>query len=245
MNVRSLEKKSRAAKVRTSIRKVVNQIMNRFGLEIVKPRELVDFYLHEYSDYEQYRDVQVLHNKRKISIIFADESTLKLLASELRSEFPNKQLRGLCHGARNGFEQNYLRDFSGFDVTGTDISDTALDFDHSVQWDFHDVNEEWVGKFDFVYSNSLDQSWQPRAALVTWLNQLNDTGILVIEHTEQHGPRGASEMDPFGVRPTVMPYVLSEWFGFNVSIRFVKSVKDNMEIDVWLFFIKKNVPEIS
>ena len=102
-----------------------------------------------------------------------------------------------------------------------------------------------VSKFDFVYSNALDQAWNPRAALVTWLNQLSDIGVLVIEHTEAHGPEGASEMDPFGVRPTVVPYVLSEWFGYGVSVRFVKSRKGNNGLDVWLFFIKKNLSNIN
>jgi len=68
--------------------------------------------------------------------------------------------------------------------------------------------------------------------------------LLVIEHTEAHGPSHASEMDPFGVRPTVMPYVLTEWFGFDISINIIKSKKENKDLDVWLFFIKKNQSKI-
>ena len=154
-------------------------------------------------------------------------------------------MSGICHGTRNGFEQNFISSQKGFEAIGTDISETANDFERSVQWDFHDTNKEWLARFDFVYSNSLDQSWNPRAALVTWLNQLKPDGRLVIEHTHAHGPGGASAMDPFGVRPQVMPYVLCEWFGTEISIRFVKAKKSNNNIDVWLFFVGKNVDVIS
>ena len=31
-------------------------------------------------------------------------------------------------------------------IIGTDISTTALNFENSIQWDFHDQKEEWIGK---------------------------------------------------------------------------------------------------
>ena len=39
------------------------------------------------------------------------------------------------------------------------------------------------------------------------------SGTVIIELTVNHGPEGASVMDPFGVRPIAFPYVLSDWFG--------------------------------
>ncbi len=215
------------------------------GFTIVRESRLIDYYLHEYESYEHYKSVQVFHNKRKLQNVWADRTTLALICDELVNEFPGQRLRGLCHGSRNGFEQRFMNEYAGFEVLGTDISETAREFENTVQWDFHDVNDQWVATFDFIYSNSLDQAWNPRAALVTWLNQLKSTGLLIIEHTEAHGPTGASEMDPFGVRPKVMPYILSEWFGWNISIRVLKSVKDNTGMDVWIYFVKKNVPDIG
>lgn len=219
---------------------ILNDVLERFGYRVVNSKRLVDFYLHKYDSYEQYRDIQIQHNIRKINRVWADEITLGRVREVLREEMgASAQLRGLCHGARNGFEQKFISSLSGFFAIGTDISPTAKDYENSVQWDFHEVNPDWVGKFDFVYSNSLDQSWNPKVALGVWLNQLRAGGCVVIEHTEAHGPMGASEMDPFGVRPSVMPYVLADWFGFNISLRIVKSKKGNMDRDVWLFFIKK------
>ncbi|MEL6298352.1 MAG: hypothetical protein AAFQ45_07260 [Pseudomonadota bacterium] len=160
---------------------------------------------------------------------------------------PHKSsFNGICHGSRNGFEQNFISKIEDFKAVGTDISPTAKDYERSVEWDFHKANPDWIGKFDFVYTNSLDQSWNPRLALVTWLNQLNQDGVLVIEHTEAHGPSGASEMDPFGVRPHMMPYVLIDWFGAEVSLNIVESKKSNHEgMPVWLFFMRKSVENIS
>jgi SAM-dependent methyltransferase len=227
------------------VKKVVDPLLSLFGMEVVRSKDVIDYYLHEYKSYEEYRDTQIAHNVRKINNVWADESTLALVCGELQKDIGGAEtLSGLCHGARNGFEQNFISAQNGFEAIGTDISETAKDFDRSAQWDFHDVKEDWVGRFDFVYSNSLDQSWNPRAALVTWLNQLKPGGRLVIEHTEAHGPSGASEMDPFGVRPQVMPYVLAQWFGTDISLRFAQAKKANNNLDVWLFFIRRNVSQV-
>lgn len=233
-------------KTRDFVKSVINPILSPLGLKAVASSEVIDFYLHKYKSYEEYRDTQIAHNIRKIKNVWADEATLALMCHELRKDISSTGvLSGICHGTRNGFEQSFISDQKGFEAIGTDISETANEFERSVQWDFHDVNKDWLMKFDFVYSNSLDQSWNPRAALVTWLNQLKPGGRLVIEHTHAHGPGGASAMDPFGVRPQVMPYVLCEWFGTGISIRFVKAKKSNNNIDVWLFFVGKNVDVIS
>lgn len=52
-------------------------------------------------------------------------------------------------------------------MIGIEISDTADQFENTVHWDFHDANEDRVSRFDFVYSNSLDQAWKPELALET------------------------------------------------------------------------------
>ena len=74
----------------------------------------------------------------------------------------------------------------------------------------------------------------------TIFDQLKENGLLIIEHTKYHSSEHASEMDPFGVKPTVMPYVLTKWFGSQISIEHIKVKKDNMNVDAWLFFVSKN-----
>ena len=229
--------------------KSASKILKDKGYEVVPRKKLIDYYLHKYNSYEEYKESQIKLNKKKIELTFADEKTLEKVSNIVKDSLqsqevqPNKIL-GVCHGSRNGFEQNFLNKIiTNSDIIGTDISDTALKFKNTVHWDFHDQKDEWIGKFDFVYSNSLDQSWKPKHALTTWLNQIKNDGVVIIEHTIYHSPEHANEGDPFGVRPVVMPYILTEWFGHKISISHYlqeKSTVFSSKIKVWLFVLKKN-----
>jgi hypothetical protein len=218
-------------------------MLNIFGIQLLAKGHNVDFYLHQYKSYEEYKNIQIFHNKRKISKVWADEQTMDRVFKIVMEQSTTSKILGLCHGVRNGFEQNYLNSLDDkMRVIGTDISDTATNYPNSVEWDFHNTNPEWIHKFDFVYTNSLDQSWKPKDALEVWLDQLNTRGVLIIEHTESHGPAEAGEMDPFGVRPSVLPYVLTMWFGHKISISHSVAKKKNCDLDAWLFVVKKNDP---
>ena len=149
-------------------------------------------------------------------------------------------LRILCHGSRNGYEVQFLQNLlPDAEVLGTDISDNASDYG-LYQWDFHDVNIDWLNYFDVIYTNSLDQSWKPREALKVWLDQLKEDGILIVEHTDNHSPTGASKMDPFGVRPVAFPYIITDWFGDKVAISWSVAKKANMDLEAYLFVICKS-----
>tara|TARA_A100001234_G_C12555198_1_gene354904 strand:+ start:123 stop:866 length:744 start_codon:yes stop_codon:yes gene_type:complete len=225
-----------------------SKILKERGLEIVQKKKLLDYYLHKYDSYEQYKEAQIKLNKKKLNLVWADEKTLKKVADIIKeaiseqNEEKNK-IFGICHGARNGFEQKFLKsEIPNSDIIGTDISETVLEFEDSVHWDFHDEKKEWLEKFDFVYSNSLDQSWKPKLALSSWLNQIKLNGLIILEHSIYHSPEHADEGDPFGVRPTVMPYILTDWFGHQISVSHCILEKKNVfssNIKVWLFIIKK------
>lgn len=237
-------------------RTIMHKIADRHGYQITKKTdEKARVYLHEYTSYEEYRAIQIQHNKRKIDRVWADEETLGLVASRVNAHFKNaskNSLFGLCHGSRNGFEQRVLAEKIDNiqQIIGTDISDTATNFPNSVEWDFHDINEEWVNRCHMIYTNSLDQSWKPQQALSTWLDQLVEGGLLFLEHTDAHTAQGASAMDPFGAEPQIMPYLLAEWFGHKIAIDFEETSKtvrhkqsSGEEVDltfkVWLFVVKK------
>jgi len=91
-----------------------------------------------------------------------------------------------------------------------------------------------------VYSNSLDQSFDPQKALNTWLKQIKQGGYVIIEHSDQHGVVSSGKMDPFGVEANFFPYLLSEWFGHSISIQIIKGLKVNKNnAPVFLFILKK------
>jgi hypothetical protein len=234
-------------KIKSLLFRFINLLLGRLNLSLVKKKSLLDFYLYNYSSYEEYKNTQIFHNKRKINAVWADEKTLSIIANILHEKFSeNKKIIGICHGSRNGFEQNYLMKISNkIDAFGTDISPTANDYKNSIQWDFHNINEKWINSKDFVYTNSLDQSWQPKVAIQTWLSQLKKDGILIIEHTDAHGSDGTSKMDPFGARPTSLPYVFTMWFGTQISIEHKSDYKSNNNRKVWLFILKKNQENVK
>jgi len=198
--------------------KSLNFLFSKFGYVLKKDLPLI--YLHQYSSYEDYASTQVRFNRKKIDRVWADSNTLTRVADIIQVEHLGALLKS-DH------------------IIGTDISDTALQYPNLVVWDFHDINKQWIGQMDFVYTNSLDQSWKPFHAIRVWLEQLSTSGLLIIEHSRAHGVEHASSMDPFGVSPEYMPYVLCEHFGASISLQIEKSLKDNLDFEVWLFVIRK------
>lgn len=181
------------------------------GLKIEKRPTSDLFYLHRYEGgYEEYVAAQTAANRRKIDQVWADEGTLSAIARHATAE-GRRPARGICHGARNGWEVAALARLTGARVIGTDISDTATRFPDMVVWDFHNENPDWEGAFDFVYTNSLDQAMEPDRALAAWARQLAPGGRIYIEHTMGHAPGSASSMDPFGAHPMCMPYLFFTW----------------------------------
>lgn len=212
------------------------------GFRITRRHDNELIYQHQYAGgYDEYRAMQIYTNKRKLDKVWADEGTLAAVASFLKDR-GRPVTRGVCHGARNGFEVEKLRALTGADVIGTDISDTATQFPHMVVWDFHQENPEWLGAFDFVYTNSLDQAMQPDKALAAWAGQLAPGGVIFIEHTMGHSAQGASEMDPFGAHPMCMPYLFFKWGKgiYQLEDILEPGPKTNNKHPVWLFVLRRD-----
>ena len=121
---------------------------------------------------------------------------------------------GLCHGVRRGKEQAWFRKkLRAANVIGTDISDTATQFENTVQWDFHDDNPEWQDRADFVYSNSWDHAYDPGKAFRAWTRCLKPGGWLLIDHTKGHMPKSSNVLDPFGATREAVIRILDESCG--------------------------------
>ena len=225
------------------LKNLTNKILYKIGYRLSKANntgELIK--IHRYKNYQEYKQTQIYFNKQKIDKVWADKDTLKIISDFLKQNIESNAIKGLCHGSRNGFEQNFFnKEISGAKVIGTDISETAKDFKDSFIHDFHEEKKDWINNFDFVYSNSLDQSYDPKKALKTWLNQIKKERFIIIEHSDQHGVVASSKMDPFGVEANFFPYILTEWFGHLISIEIIKSTKPNKNnAPVFFFIIKKN-----
>lgn len=161
-------------------------------------------------DYEKYRTIQVEGNKSKINNVWVIEENIAFLSHFIESIIQSPQF-GICHGTRRGKEQEWFRKHLGCEVIGTEISDNAETFPHTIQWDFHEVRPEWIESVDFIYSNSFDHSYDPEKCLNAWMSCLRSGGLCIIEHGSFHEPRAANELDPFGADIILMPYLITTW----------------------------------
>ncbi len=137
-----------------------------------------------YNSYEEYQLAQIRGNKVKITNSFVDPISIDMICNYVAKIQTPKFI--LCHGTRRGIEQQHFKESFGklnidVDVLGTEISPTAVEFSNTIQWDFHDVKEEWISNVDIVYSNSIDHSYKPHDCLKAWMSCLNETGVCILE----------------------------------------------------------------
>ncbi len=162
-----------------------------------------DFALVSYEkdgafDYETYRQIQTEGNKRKLDGVFVQEDVIREIAAY---EQEHGHVRAvICHGTRNGAEQRFFKAaLPDVSVIGTEISDTATQFPDTVEWDFHVMNEDWRDKFDILYSNSWDHSYDPKLLFRVWSACIAPGGLMALEHSGRHEPKAVNPLDPFGV----------------------------------------------
>ena len=172
------------------------------------------FVQHLYDDYETYRRVQEEGNKAKLRAQFVKKGHIFYLANWMQEARAGPITFGICHGVRRGKEQAWFaRKLAGANVIGTDISQTATEFENTVQWDFHDDNPEWQGRADFIYSNSWDHAYDPGKAFAAWARCLKAGGWLLIDHTRGHMPKSSNVLDPFGATRDAVIRILGESCG--------------------------------
>jgi hypothetical protein len=198
----------------------IKNIINKYCYNLFrKNKNVVDtplYCLYEYKkidgtfDYEKYQAIQKAGNERKRGKVWVLEENIKFLSQYIASTLPNVNF-GLCHGTRQGLEQKWFKEFLGCQVLGTEISESASDYPDTIQWDFHDVKKDWLGATDFVYSNSFDHSYDPEKCLSGWMSCLRPGGVCILEHTSGHEAGAANQLDPFGAKLEIMPYLIARW----------------------------------
>ena len=159
--------------------------------------------------YEKYKKIQEKGNKEKIDKIFEIEDNIKMLSDYLMKNISDIKF-GLCHGTRRGKEQEWFRKYLKAEVIGTEISETANKFPYTIEWDFHKVKDEWIEKVDFIYSNSLDHSYDPKHCLKQWFRCLRKGGICIICFTTFHTPQYSNELDPSGFTKKGLTLLINE-----------------------------------
>ena len=152
--------------------------------------------IYKYSDYDQYVKKQTEANKKKIGWVYVKPKSIAKISNHFKKNCPNGKADAIiCHGTRNGAEQEMFKShFPSAKIIGTEISETATKFPMTVQHDFMESNDDWIGKFDIVYSNSFDHSIKPKSTLQVWKDQLTPFGIMYIEYSVSQSE--STEYDP-------------------------------------------------
>ena len=150
--------------------------------------------IFKYNDYDTYIKQQKETTDFKYNkIVYVRSAVIK----EIVSYASNDVKSVLCHGTRSGEEQRMFSEIlPDAEIIGTEICDKAQYAPMTKVWDFNKPKEEWLGKFDIVYSNSLDHSIDPKSTLEVWGNQVSDKGFLAIEWSDYQNMKGVTIQDP-------------------------------------------------
>lgn len=135
--------------------------------------------LYEHKNYDEYVKAQIKKNVAKIKTVYVKRIELEAVSKHIKQHLPNVMF-GVCHGSRNGKEIKWFKELLEIHIIGTDISYTATKFENTIQWDFHEVKDEWVNSVDFIYSNSFDHSYDPEMCLDQWMSCIKKDGICYI-----------------------------------------------------------------
>ena len=168
--------------------------------------------IHKYKNYKEYEDSQKAANMKKKSNVWAVEQNIKFLSEYLSAE---KKILGLCHGTRTGKEIEWFRKhIPCTTVFGTEIGDASAP--NTIQWDFNKENPEWVGKFDFIYSNSFDHAFDPKETINIWAKQLKPGGLILLEYDKRQEHTGeiskkANKTDPVSITVDEIIEFLPQW----------------------------------
>lgn len=101
------------------------------------------------------------------------------IESNRSSTWTTTPINVMCHGAYYGWEvDNMKAQFPHASVIGTDLDPHHADV---VCHDFRIAVPEWIGRYDIIYSNSLDHADNPNTCLAVWLNQLSANGVMYIQ----------------------------------------------------------------
>jgi len=172
--------------------------------------------IQKYNSYDEYKSIQKETYKNKLlkspNRSFATNKELNIIVNALKEK--SDLSFGICQGVRSGFEVEYLRNYLDIEVVGTEIGDIPPEQKNVIQMDFHDYNAEWDSKADFIYTNSLDHSYDPIKALTVWSRYLKPNGYFFITWTMSHSEKNMNNEygDIFGA--SLKEYItLLEKFG--------------------------------
>lgn len=124
-------------------------------------------------EYDAYKDIQIKRATRKWgSVSFWDNIIyFQDIVTEINRTYGQPK-NICCMGIRNGNEYKGFKEtvgFKGTEIYGVDIHPKVTEVgENCFCYDFTMLPKEWEKKFDWVYSNSLDHSFDVEKTLKEW-----------------------------------------------------------------------------
>tara|TARA_R110000851_G_scaffold40866_1_gene102726 strand:+ start:60 stop:626 length:567 start_codon:yes stop_codon:yes gene_type:complete len=175
--------------------------------------------IHKYTDYDEYVAIQTLTNKAKESWTYASARIIDKISAD--KGLDAKAI--LCHGTRSAGEQKFFRlNYPNAYIMGTEISDSATKYPMTIQHDFMEPLDEFVGRFDIIYSNSFDHSIRPAETLQVWMSQLGKGGTLYLEYAEMQSI--GNDADPLDATAKEIEDMITGG-GFKITGKITEGVK--------------------
>lgn len=168
--------------------------------------------LYKYKNYAEYVNSQISANKRKKNNVWAKEENIKAIAKYI-SKIRILE-KGLCHGVRQGWEIGWFEKYLQCEMFGTEIGEVISP--NTIQWDFNRENQNLIGKFDFIYSNSFDHAFVPELTIKIWAEQLKPNGLIILEYDKRQEhtgeiSKGVNKTDPVSIRFSELQKLMLEW----------------------------------
>jgi len=148
------------------------------------------------SDYHDYLTIQKERSIAKWhSVSFDEKMFIKTLLSALPEMIvarTHKVLRPdniCCMGIRNGNEYNSLKKYqasiteiSKSKIFGVDLTPYVEKVgDNCFAYDFNKLPKDWLNKFDFIYSNSIDHSYNIQETITEWHRLLKNDRYMLLQ----------------------------------------------------------------
>mgnify|MGYP001196676738 FL=1 len=210
-------------------------------IDLSKGSEQKLYSLHDYKNSSDYEKNQQVKTAKKISEGYdkswCSEETISVISSYLVSKCGEKEFNGICHGTRVGKEVEWFNSHlpDGSYVFGTDIEPSATKFSNTIEHDFHEIKDEWLNSFDFVYSNSHDHAKNPKKAIGNWMKSLNNNGLLFLEHNRSHGKKFQDDADCWGIETEIFPFLFLQWFNGKFAIVDMIPIKESYAHYIFVF----------
>src|SRR6185436_3881009 len=167
---------------------------------------------HENNDYEKYTAQQISRSDHKWGEMSFDRNwaDFEKVTKEV-GEITGELGKIICMGVRNGNEYFGFKKVDKFkksEMWGVEINEKikALTEPNLYCMDFNKMPDEWVNKFDMVYSNSLDHAFDVKTTIMEWHKILKNQKFLYLQlsssgHTSpadmySFDPKDLSELFP-------------------------------------------------